>query len=100
MADGTPDISRIIKLIMDNPKIIEEIGDMVKSESVDTHTEDQAPKTEEKVAEVAASPTDINPKSKNRKDLLYAMKPYLSEKRARAIDSMLTFAEVFTMLKR
>jgi hypothetical protein len=100
MADGTPDISRIIKLIMDNPKIIEEIGDMVKSEGADTHTEDQAPKSEEKETEVAAVPADINPKSKNRKDLLYAMKPYLSEKRARAIDSMLTFAEVFTMLKR
>ena len=33
MADGTPDISRIIKLIMDNPKIIDEIGDMMKSDS-------------------------------------------------------------------
>ena len=97
MAEGTPDISRIVKLIMDNPKIIEEIGDMVKS--------DKEPPAEE-VATEATEKKDVpalvseNPKSKNRRDLLYALKPYLSEKRAHAIDSMLSVAEVFTMLKR
>ena len=99
MADGTPDISRIIKLIMDNPKIIEEIGDMVKSEGK-APTEEAVTEASPKEAETVAIPTDVNPKSKNRRDLLYAMKPYLSEKRARAIDSMLSVAEVFTMLKR
>lgn len=97
MAEGTPDISRIVKLIMDNPKIIEEIGDMVKS--------DKQPPSEE-VATEATEKKDVpalvseNPKSKNRRDLLYALKPYLSEKRSQAIDSMLSVAEIFTMLKR
>ena len=99
MADGTPDISRIIKLIMDNPKIIDEIGDMMKSDSK-APTEEAVTEASPKEAEAVAIPTDVNPKSKNRRDLLYAMKPYLSEKRARAIDSMLSVAEVFTMLKR
>ena len=100
MPDGTPDISRIIKLIMDNPKIIEEIGDMVRSEKP-TQAEAPAPSpAQEKEVTVVSEPSAENPKSKSRKDLLYALKPYLSEKRASAIDSMLSVAEVFTMLKR
>ena len=99
MAEGTPDISRIVKLIMDNPKIIEEIGDMVKSERIPPPDEEPKPVAAEENEAVATIPQE-NQKSKNRKDLPYALKPYLSEKRAHAIDSMLSVAEVFTMLKR
>lgn len=99
MADGTPDISRIIKLIMDNPKLIEEIGDMVKSEK---STKDEITPEPEKSAtsEVPTVAAPKSPKARGRQELLYALKPYLSEKRSRAIDSMLSVAEVFTMLKR
>lgn len=97
MAEGTPDISRIVKLIMDNPKIIEEIGDMVKSDKEAPSEEVATEATEKKDVPALVSE---NPKSKNRRDLLYALKPYLSEKRSQAIDSMLSVAEIFTMLKR
>ena len=73
---------------------------MVKSEGATAPEEALEEAPPKKAAEAEAAPTSVNPRSKNRKDLLYAMKPYLSEKRARAIDSMISIAEVFTILKR
>ena len=103
MADNTPDISRIVKLIMDNPALIEQIGAMMKSDG----DAKKKPETEENEIEATrdavatpALPSQEDRKAKNRRDLLYALKPYLSEKRNSAIDSMLSVAEVFSMLKR
>ena len=85
---------------MDNPKIVGEISDMVRSEKSEPaeNTATSSPAKKEVVA--APAPSAENQKAKSRKDLLYALKPYLSEKRGNAIDSMLSVAEVFTMLKR
>lgn len=99
MAEGTPDISRIIKLIMDNPKLVEEIGEMVKTDKAPPEKEDIAVDSTPKAPEIPTVAPEA-PKSRNRRELLFALKPYLSEKRSQAIDSMLTMAEVFTMLKR
>lgn len=100
MAEGTPDISRIIKLIMDNPKLVEEIGEMVKTDKAPPEKEDIAVDSTPKAPEVPTMAAPEGAKSRNRRELLFALKPYLSEKRSQAIDSMLSMAEVFTMLKR
>ena len=100
MADGTPDISRIVKLIMDNPKLIEEIGEMMKNGDSAPKSESDEKPTAPAVEQTAALSAADEPRSKNRRDLLSALKPYLSEKRSRAIDSMISMAEVFAMLKR
>lgn len=100
MAEGTPDLSKIIKLIMDNPKLIEEIGEMMKRDDngvEELTAPDKTPKPEAPVISEAAKESK---ESKSRRDLLYALKPYLSEKRSHAIDSMLSVAEVFAMLRR
>ena len=100
MADNIPDISGIVKMIMSNPSLISEISAMVnkapetKVEAVEGEGEVTLTETED-----SAVNTPLE-KSKSRKELLAALKPYLSEKRGRAIDSMLSVAEVLSVIKR
>ncbi len=101
-ASSTPDLSRIVSVIMEHPELIEQISSLVSEDKTKTEAEDTAafddvknePKTES--ASVSASAHS----SGRRSQLLYALKPYLSDKRSRAIDSMLTFGEIFDMMKQ
>ena len=104
MADNLPDVSAIVKMIMDNPRLVEEIGAMVKNDAVSKKSEPEDKDgtnipNAEAISVVGEIPTEGS-KSRSRKDLLFALKPYLSEKRGRAIDSMLSVADVLTVLKR
>ena len=93
------DLSKVVNLIMENPHLIEEISKLAKgSESPETSV---APAEE---AAVAPSPppvatyTQTEARSK-RHELLSAMKPYLSKERAKAIDSMITIADILGLMK-
>ena len=83
MSEGsTPDLSRIINIIMENPRLIEEIAALAKS----------GEQSSEPVAEKAAV-------AGRRGELLGALKPYLSTERAKAIDSMMTIAGILDAMK-
>lgn len=102
------DIGKVVGLIMENPALIEQISNLAKGgrEVSENTPEDviaevkgdaspQAPK-----AEAAANPiTELHDSKSNRQRLLGALKPYVSEERAKAIDSMLTIAEILDMMK-
>ena len=96
--ESSPDLSKVVSVIMEHPEIIEQISGLLgegngKSESA---KEADAPPSEK--SEEAAI---LTPRADARRSrLLYALKPYLSENRARAIDSMLTFGEIFDMMKK
>ena len=97
MSEGAPDIARIVNLIMENPKLIEEISGMVKKES-EEKVEDALPEASVSTAEESApTSTQIKERSthgRNRSQLLGALKPYVSRERAQAIDSMLSIVEI------
>ena len=110
--DGSPDISKILGIIMENPDIIEKIKNMAQSGEKNAETENRisdtvsAPEAEtvsasaeakEAAAEAAAAPR-ISSK-KRRHDLLTAIKPYVSAERSRAIDTMLSVVEVLEIMK-
>ena len=97
-AENKPDLSRLIGAIMEHPELIEEISHLAdKSDARENGaTEEEVKSTESAAASVQASQRI---EENQRGKLLYALKPYLSEKRAKAIDSMLTFAEIFDMMK-
>ncbi len=102
MAD-TPDLSRIVNLIMENPALIEQISSMLKQEDArDTEKKEVSDAGNEvpaeDTAEVYARPHE-QPKS-HRRELLNAMKPYLSEGRRSAIDSMMSISSVLEMMKK
>lgn len=108
MAD-TPDLSKIVGLIMENPDLIARIQGLAKGET--TASADDVKETahasggvnteasatiEEKTV---ATSTDYYGPRERRSKLLYAMKPYLSTERAKAIDSMLSVAEILDMMR-
>jgi hypothetical protein len=92
---GTPDISRIISVIMENPELIEQISALA------AERKDEAPPVIEKAESVSASESVREvPLHSRREQLLTALKPYLSEERQRVIDSMMTFGEILEAIKR
>ena len=96
----TPDIGRIINLIMENPKLIEEISNLAKSDaSPKEEVVESAPTASTPKAETPSNARPVRSNSR-RGELLSLLKPYLSEKRASAIDSMVSVADVLKMMKR
>lgn len=96
---GTPDLSGIINLIMQNPALIEQISALAKQKP-----EVEADITEEEaVGEEQIAVNDVRPtpsQKSNRRDLINAMKPYLSENRQIAIDSMSSILDVIDVVMK
>lgn len=99
---NTPDLSKIIGLIMENPDLIAKIQGLANGSSDDKNdapqVEPEAVSTTSEEKAEAASAEYYDPRQKRTK-LLCAMKPYLSNERAKAIDSMLSVAEILDMMK-
>ncbi len=96
------DLSKIVSLIMQDPELIERIKGLKSGE------ETPPPKASEPAApEEGAVPTSApvrerarnNGGSERRKTLLHAMMPYVSAERGRAIESMLSIADILDMMK-
>ena len=98
---STPDIGRIIQLIMENPNLVDEISRLAKTDSteaakVEIKEEEKAPLP---IPQKESSSSSELPKKQKRTELLGALKPYLSGERAKAIDSMLSVVEIIDMMK-
>lgn len=104
---GFSDVSRIVSLIMENPKLIEEISNLARqSESGEAPASDGAREEENATATptsseatVASAPLPPQHRAAPRAQLLCALKPYVSKERANAIDSMLTISEILDMMR-
>lgn len=98
MADT--DISRVISLIMENPKLIEEIKELVEKdgggEAVSENAAIEEPVRVE--APTQASSRPMQPK-RRRQELLSALKPYISDERKRAVESFVSIAEILDMMR-
>ena len=104
MSQGAPDIARIVSLIMENPKLIEEISRTVKGDPTPNEEKNEPPTVAEpKESESAPAVADVSEQrirpGRSRGDLLCALKPYVSKERAQAIDSMLSIVEILEMMK-
>ena len=93
------DLSKIVNLIMENPHIIEEIKKLSNNNS-------EAAQKEEVMEEPAVAPTSEErephtSRQTKRRELLRALKPYVSGERGAAIESMMTITDIIeTMSKR
>lgn len=98
------DLSKIVNLIMENPKLIEEIKNLgakenaTESEGVSITPEEEVPPQKEAEAPASAELKE-NVNRLRRKDLLSALKPYVSEERSKAIDSMMSIADILDMMR-
>ena len=101
------DLSKVIGLIMENPQLIEQISSLAKQKSEDTPSEEESVEpvaeiTEKEESESVSSPLTYSPavnQRTNRAQLLGALKPYVSKERAKAIDSMISIADILDMMR-
>lgn len=95
--ESTPDLSRIVNLIMQNPELIEQISALAKSgPEEEARTEEARGEEVETVADVREVPKrDMR---SHRHELLSAMKPYLSENRRSALDSMSSILDIIDVM--
>lgn len=97
---STPDLSGIINLIMQNPALIDQISALAKqSQNTEPEQEPSADTVSEQTAVITDTPVISSAKS-NRRDLINAMKPYLSENRQIAIDSMSSILDVIDVVMK
>lgn len=104
-----PDLSKIVSIIMENPKLVEEIREMVSmSEKSDVSEAENAEanqqNTVEKSSAALSEPTyqsipHVSASASRRNELLRAMQPYVSKERSKAIESMITIADLLLAFK-
>ncbi len=108
MSEGTPDLSRVVSLIMENPGLIEQISALVKSDTKDaagaaefekeSEGSEPAVTLTESVAKEANATPPVGARQ-NRARLMSALKPYVSESRQKALDSFLSIADILDMMR-
>ncbi len=98
MAD-TPDLAAIVNMIMENPALIAQISEMANKRGEDTAAEPQASEPASVKPEISVSAA-AEPRRAHRARLLGALKPYLSEERGRAIDTMMSIADILEISQR
>ena len=90
------DISRVRGLIMENPKLIEEIKGLV--EKSDEGGAEASAEREPRAIEVPTVAEQQKPR-KRREELLTALKPYISDERRKAVESFVTIAEILELMR-
>lgn len=97
------DLSKIVGLIMENPKLIEEIKNLSsKAEGKEEVKLAEKEKTSEANAELEEEATIApieNTSRIRRRELLSALKPYVSEERGKAIDSVMSIADILDVMR-
>lgn len=96
----TPDLSSIVNLIMQNPALIEQISALAKPKSDVEPAQAIEPEVLEEESATAAVTDAVPLMRSHRRDLLNAMKPYLSENRRTAIDSMSSILDVIDVMAK
>ena len=106
---STPDLSKIINVLMQNPTLISEIAALANQQSsAEANEEERIPEVKESVEKTVAPGVEsrvennVQPQKKHahRKDLLNAMKPYLSETRRGALDSVASIFDILDVMMR
>lgn len=97
--EKTPELAKIVNVIMQNPDIIEKISSLL------TASEESAPEAPVSIpTQAEGQPTErvsqIPDSSARRTKLLSALKPYVRGSRAEAINSVIAIADILDMMRR
>ena len=100
----TPDLSKIVSVIMQNPALISEIAALASATKQPTEEANpevviEQSKQTSPIPERPERPEPSRARA-HRKELLSAMKPYLSESRRGALDSMASILDVIDVMIR
>ena len=94
---GEADLSKIVGLIMENPSLIAEIRALAEK-SEDSEEAQKPPETE--AASIPQRERIESVRGTKRRDLLLALKPYLSKERGKAVEEMLSIIDVLDMMRK
>ncbi len=104
----SPDLSRIVSLIMQNPDLIRQIEALAKENT--TNEEDasnavpQIPEISTATDTAATTPAMTQPRNADKREkrtqLLSALRPYVSEKRGKTIDTLLGAMDLWDLVGR
>lgn len=93
--DNSMDLSSVVSLIMKHPELIEQIAALAKSEGGAGGAPVEVPVMTEPVPEISRSEGERDnggmhevSKSENRKRLFSAIRPFLSDERAKTLSSV------------
>jgi len=105
----TPDLSKIVSLIMENPGLVSEIQSLIKkdrgteetADSVDKDYDENVPTSlaDSSEASVNAAANLSLSRREKRARLFSGLKPYLSDERRRTVDTVLTFADMLEAVR-
>ena len=102
-----PDLSRMISLIMQNPDLIRQIEALARQdaeapaeESAESAAKTETAHTKETAVETAAMPLKGSHKRERRTQLLTALRPYISEKRGKTLDTLIGMTDLFDLIGR
>ncbi len=104
-----PDLSRMVSLIMQNPDLIKQIEALARQD-----TEQTSPAGTEGAPPTTAAPEDATDtteipvaamqrstrKREKRTQLLTALRPYVSEKRSKTLDTLIGMTDLFDLIGR
>ena len=99
--DGhSPDLSRIVNLIMQNPDLIKQIEALARQDSEgDTVPAEKIEEEKEAAAPAVAAPFS-GEKQQRRARLLSALRPYVSDKRGKTLDTLIGVVDLFDAVGR
>jgi hypothetical protein len=99
-----PDLSRIVSLILQNPDLIKQIealaGQEEKNEEADLGAAAEVQTEPKTVSASVPMQAHGNDKRQKRAQLLTALRPYVSEKRSKTIDSLLGMVDLIDLMGR
>lgn len=95
------DLSRIVGLIMENPSLVEEIKALANGSEKEEEGKTETAKETETEKETVSTSMQIADRRQpsRRRELLSALKPYLSESRCKAVDQMLSITDILEMMR-
>lgn len=115
---GMPDVNEVIRILTEHPQLLSQISSLLRSQTQDPAPHGESGQREEATAEVSAmpetgervsetaqeipasaAPARRRHTAKERKTLLCAMQPYVSEKRAQSISSLLSVVDILDVLQ-
>ena len=92
------DISKVINIIMENPKLLDEIKALATKEEKSSDLEPELESSDVHTSIPTQQGAPQKTRSK-RSELLDALKPYISDERKKAIESFVTIAEILEVMR-
>ena len=93
------DISKVINIIMENPKLLDEIKALAAKEEDKSGDSETAQESNEVHTSMPIPPPTPQKVRSKRSELLDALKPYISDERKKAIESFVTIAEILEVMR-